>query len=152
MIMRSKIVFHGIQSLNNIYTFDLMIVLVTKKLFMRSKVKNYVFWTFDRMKNAAIRRLNHYCNFQSNEKWKKISISWLKKTFYLMKFGLLTPVVRCGAHFFMEKGNLVHIVIHFVIVNNFSESGNVKCHLLCLLILLCLSKINQTCSFFSACH
>jgi hypothetical protein len=116
MIMRSKIVFHEIESLNNLSTFDLMIVLVTKKLFMRSKVKNYVFWTFnlmivlvtkklfmrlkvknnvfwtfDLMKNAAIRRLNHYCNFQSNEKWKKISISWLKKTFYLMKFGLLTP-------------------------------------------------------------
>ncbi len=29
------------------WTFDLIIVLVTKKLFMRSNVKNYVYWTFD---------------------------------------------------------------------------------------------------------
>ena len=42
--------------------------------------------TFDLMKNAAIRRSNHYCNFRSDEKWKKssyqenfrfpVSISW----------------------------------------------------------------------------
>jgi hypothetical protein len=40
--------------------FDLMIVLVTNKLFMRSKFANKAFLNFDLMKNAAIRRSNHY--------------------------------------------------------------------------------------------
>jgi hypothetical protein len=62
----------------------------SKVFFRRSKVEYNVFWTFNLMKNAAIGWSNHYCNLQSNEKEKKLSISWSKKLliscFHFMKF------------------------------------------------------------------
>ncbi len=60
-----------------------------KSFFRRSKVEYNVFWTFNLMKNAAIRWSNHYCNLRSHEKgkkncqspdrknfWSPVSISW----------------------------------------------------------------------------
>jgi hypothetical protein len=43
--------------------FDLMIVLATNQLFMRSKFANNAFFNLDLMKNAAIRRSNDYKEF-----------------------------------------------------------------------------------------
>ncbi len=74
-----------------------------KSFFRRSKVEYNVFWTFNLMKNAAIGWSNHYCNLRSNEKGKKMSISWSKKLliscFDFMKFDPLNlshPLLFCS--------------------------------------------------------
>jgi hypothetical protein len=73
-IMRSKVLMHRwliIRDKNEpqmqltkfkqfIFNFDLMINLLTARTIMRSKFLKALFGNFDLMKNAAIRRSNHY--------------------------------------------------------------------------------------------
>ena len=68
-----------------------MINLSVARTIMRSKFANNVFLNFDFMKNAAIRRLNHYYKFQSHKNWISWSRNYLTSYFDLTKFDLLTP-------------------------------------------------------------